>query len=202
MRLLLKVTLNVLIAFTFILSAEADTTFYTYAKANVRELPSEDSRIVKVFGLGTQFRTREVLGDWYEVVNSDGEVFGYIYGENFGYEKPEIIKARDDKAVEYEIALIPNAINILGKWGGVRPGSKPRKRERFIIVKDESNCFILKTSSDGTSRITFLETRKVNNQVRFYEENNPLGQYYVIRVNGRLGVFNQNGIIRTIPKIK
>lgn len=194
------IAVNVLIAFTLIMSVGADAAFYTYAEINVREIPSSQSKIVQVLKVGVQFRIGKFLDDWYEVVSTDGEVTGYIYAENFGYKRPEVILAKDYNSVEYQVVLVPDAVNVLGEWKGSIPGLPAGKYEKFIIIKDDSKCFILRRSYDGSSRISFLKTKKVKDEVRYYNENSVLGEYYVIRVNGWLGIYGLQELIRTIPK--
>ena len=160
-------------------STYADTILYTQAKSNLRAGPSTKHKIVKVLSLGESVRVGRLAGNWYEVLNSKGEVVGYIYA---GLVRSEA----------------PKPGSIVGKWRGDIPGLGMGKFEQYTLIKDRSKYHVLRKYYDGSQHKNILILKNIDGEARYYKKEEAYVEYYVIHGNGDLGLYDKLGLIRTI----
>ncbi len=92
----------------------------------------------------------------------------------------------------------PLESNLIGRWidntpylGGV------------ITISRNANILELSIKyKDGSKSSKKLIEKIVNGQKRWIEEDNVFGEYYVLNNDGNLSIYDTDGLIKTLPKIK
>ena len=181
----MRKTIIILFAVFLVLAATkatyAETILYTQAKSNLRAGPSTKHKIVKVLALGEAVRVGQLNGKWYEVLDPETKVIGYIFSDLVGTE-------------------IHISGNIVGKWKGDIPGLGMGKFEQYALFKDGSNYHMLREYYDDSKRKNALTVKKVDGELRYYKKEKAYVEYYVIHGNGDLGLYDKLGLIRAIKR--
>jgi len=86
--------------------------------------------------------------------------------------------------------------NIVGKWidnlvGGV-----------YIITKKNGSYLLDISFNDGSKMAQELVEKTVGGQKRLSVKNNDLGEYYIVHKDGKLGVYDKDGLISKLPAVK
>jgi hypothetical protein len=184
-RATLRKTLIILIAAILVVavtsSTYAETILYTRANSNLRAGPSTKNKIVKMISAGSSVRVGRLKGKWYEVLNSENEVVGYLYAD---------LLIREPRKVG----------SIVGKWKGDIPGIGMGQFEEYTLTKDGSKYQVLMSYFDGSKHKNTLFVKNVGGEARYYKKDDAYVEYYVIHGNGDLGLYDKLGLIRTITR--
>jgi hypothetical protein len=182
-RSTMRKTIIVLLAVVFILvvsrSIYAETILYTRANSNLRAGPSTKHKIVKVISAGESVRVGRLKGKWYEVLNPENKVFGYLY--------VDLLKSEPHKAG-----------SIVGKWKGDIPGMGKGKFEEYTLTKEGNKHHLFRKYFDGSQHENILTVKYVGGETRYYKITDAYVDYYVIHSNGDLGLYDEIGQIRAI----
>ena len=179
----MRKTIIILIAFVLIVavakSTHAETFLYTRANSNLRAGPSTKHKIVKMISAGSSVRVGRLKGKWYEVLNSENEVIGYLYAD---------LLIREPR----------KAGSIVGQWKGDIPGIGMGQFEEYTLTKEGNKYYLLRKYFDGSQRENILTVKKVGGETRYYKITDAYVDYYVIHGNGDLGLYDELGQIRVI----
>ena len=88
--------------------------------------------------------------------------------------------------------------NLIGRWIDDTP-------QMGWVITISRNANILELSikyKDGSEASKKLIEKIVNGQKRWIEEDNVFGEYYVLNNDGNLSIYDTEGLIKTLPKIK
>jgi hypothetical protein len=160
-------------------STLAETIMYTRANSNLRAGPSTRNRIVRMIPAGSSVRVGRLEGKWYEVLNTESEVVGYLYAN--------LLKSEPYKAG-----------SVVGKWRGNIPGMGLGKFEEYTLTKDGNKYHLFRKYFDGSRHENILTVKNVGGETRYYKISDAYVDYYVIHGNGSLGLYDELGQIRAI----
>jgi hypothetical protein len=163
-------------------SIHADTILYTRANSNLRAGPSTKHKIVKMISAGSSVRVGRLKGKWYEVLNRENEVVGYLYS-NLLVKQPRRVGS------------------FVGKWRGDIPGLGRGKFEEYTLTKDGNKYHLLRRYFDGSQHENILTVKNVGGETRYYKITDAYVDYYVIHGNGDLGLYDEVGQIRAITSM-
>ena len=179
----MKRTTIVLFTVVFIVavtgSTLAETIMYTRANSNLRAGPSTKNRIVRMIPAGSSVRVGRLKGKWYEVLNTEGEIVGYLYAN--------LLKSEPYKAG-----------SVVGKWRGDIPGMGKGKFEEYTLTKNGNKYHLFRKYFDGSQHENVLAVKNVGGETRYYKVTDAYVDYYVIHGNGSLGLYDEIGQIRAI----
>lgn len=88
--------------------------------------------------------------------------------------------------------------NLIGRWIDNTPYMSG-------VISISRNANILELSikyKDGSESLKKLIEKIVNGKKRWIEEDNVFGEYYVLNNDGNLSIYDTEGLIKTLPKIK
>ena len=179
-------TIIVSFAFVFIIvvtgSIHAETIMYTRANSNLRAGPSTKNRIVRMIPAGASVMVGRLKGKWYEVLDPQGDVVGYLYSD--------LLKREPYKAG-----------SVVGKWKGDIPGMGKGKFEEYTLTKDGNKYHLFRKYFDGSQHENLLTLKNVSGEMRYYKTTDAYVDYYVIHGNGDLGLYDEVGQIRAITSM-
>jgi len=88
--------------------------------------------------------------------------------------------------------------NLIGRWIDQTPYVGG-----IITISRNANILELTVKyKDGSEASKKLIEKIVNGQKRWIEEHNVFGEYYVLNNDGNLSIYDAEGLIKTLPKIK
>jgi len=85
--------------------------------------------------------------------------------------------------------------NTIGRWLDYSVGI-------FTISKNADNLKIYKKYSDGSESVENLLQKMVNGQKHWIEENNTFGEYYLLNNDGSLSIYDTEGLVMTMKRVK
>lgn len=85
--------------------------------------------------------------------------------------------------------------NTIGRWLDYSVGI-------FTISKNADNLKIYKKYSDGSENVENLLEKMVNGQKHWIEENNTFGEYYLLNNDGSLSIYDTEGLVMTMKRVK
>jgi hypothetical protein len=106
--------------------------------------------------------------------------------------------------IEEEKALImskPKELSgeIIGEW----LDESPFVSAKYTLLKRNGKIIMIDKFKDGSSSEKEMIQKKQSGKLRFEEKgDNDFGEYYLIEINGRLAVYDNEGLIKTMRSIK
>jgi len=93
---------------------------------------------------------------------------------------------------------------IIGKWldhDALNSGTDWDTSCEIILYKAEGKFFLEQKFDDG-SLIVEMKTKVVSGKTRYFEEGNAFQEYYIINNQGNLEIYDFQGHIMTLPKVR
>ena len=88
--------------------------------------------------------------------------------------------------------------NLIGRWIDNTP-----HLSGIITISRNANILELSIKyKDGSEAVKKLIERTVSGQKHWIEEGNDFGEYYVLNSDGTLSIYDSEGLIKTMPKVK
>ena len=88
--------------------------------------------------------------------------------------------------------------NIIGRW----LDNSPYSGGIVTISKNADNLKIYKKYSDGSESVKNLLEKMVNGQKHWIEKNNTFGEYYLLNNDGSLSIYDTEGLVLTMKRLK
>lgn len=88
--------------------------------------------------------------------------------------------------------------NTIGRW----LDNSPYSGGIVTISKNADNLKIYKKYSDGSESVKNLLEKMVNGQKHLIEENNTFGEYYLLNNDGSLSIYDTEGLVMTMKRVK
>ena len=88
--------------------------------------------------------------------------------------------------------------NLIGRW----IDNSPYSGGVYSISRNGSELELTVTYGDGSKGIKKLLEKTVGSQKRWVEEGNTFGEFYLLDNEGNLGIFDGDGLYKTLKKMK
>jgi hypothetical protein len=105
--------------------------------------------------------------------------------------------------IEEEKTLISKSKNPCGKIIGEWLDESPYVRAKYTFVKRDGKILVILKFESGSGSEKEMIQREQSGRLRFEEKvGNSFGEYYLIEVNGQLGIYDNAGLIKTLHSVK
>ncbi len=163
--------------------------FLTFVGCGKEEIKHGEAKNVELYicsGCGDTIHADTTDANMQYVIGKGAE---YRFKQNF-----QLCEKCKEKKAEKEIAKEKELGKVEGKWDINMPKGKFTIRNKNGVYK------LYRDFADGSSGVINLAEKTTKGQKRLYALGNDFGEYYIIENDGKLGIYDNEGLIQKLNK--